>query len=737
MGDGIGMPRLRGLGRCFVAVCIAASLLACAGDDEAGDAGTPAAGDGLAVSAVSTRADAITGDDVLLRIAPLPDPGSIVVTRDGQALPFEVREIAADAVTGLLSGLQHGANTVRVRAQIAGQTVSSALELRNHPLTGPVFSGPHQQPFVCRTVEAGLGEPLDANCSVATQITYLYKRNGLLDTGLTPLPDPLAPYPGDLDYTTTVDGERVPFIVRVESGTINRSIYRIAVLDDPQAREATAPYTPTKGWNRRLIYSFGGGCGSGLHQGGGAGSYARIDEVTLPWILADGYAQIVSSLNELATSCNDVLSAETMMMVKESFIERYGVPKWTMGRGGSGGSIQQSMLAQNYPGLLDGLVLKAGFADNTTVATDVLDCVLLRRAFAERPLIWNALAQPLMTGFATASTCAAWANAFAPILVQPAVGCPAGLPAESIYDPVSNPRGVRCTVPETLRNIYGVDAQTGFAPNWYDNEGVQYGLEALRDGRITPARFIEFNRDIGGLDIDGVWQPQRSRADPGTLRTAYASGRVVHGTGLGHLPVLDINYYADSQPNQNIHDRIRSFIIRERIRKAHGDADNHVMWTYNSTGLIFLPFFRPDADGSGTDTMREWLDALSAQPQRDRAAVIATKPATARDRCVLADGLSPLYQEAGGGGLCDTAFPVHSIPRMRAGAPAAGDILKCELKAIDVADYGNAARRFSPEQWQALAAVFPTGVCDYSRPGVEQRAPIGTWLRYDRPFPQQ
>ena len=35
-------------------------------------------------------------------------------------------------------------------------------------------------------------------------------------------------------------------------------------------------------------------------------------------------------------SANQVLQGETLMMLKEHFIEAYGVPKWTVGTGGSG-----------------------------------------------------------------------------------------------------------------------------------------------------------------------------------------------------------------------------------------------------------------------------------------------------------------------------------------------------------------------------------------------------------------
>jgi hypothetical protein len=45
----------------------------------------------------------------------------------------------------------------------------------NHPITGPIVSGPHLKPFICTTKESGLGEPLDENCSAATKIEYFYK----------------------------------------------------------------------------------------------------------------------------------------------------------------------------------------------------------------------------------------------------------------------------------------------------------------------------------------------------------------------------------------------------------------------------------------------------------------------------------------------------------------------------------------------------------------------------------
>ena len=50
-----------------------------------------------------------------------------------------------------------------------------------------------------------------------------------------------------------------------------------------------------------------------------------------------------------------------LAMVKEHFIKRFGVPVHTIGWGGSGGSMQQHLIAQNYPGLLDGIIPSSEF----------------------------------------------------------------------------------------------------------------------------------------------------------------------------------------------------------------------------------------------------------------------------------------------------------------------------------------------------------------------------------------
>ena len=88
-----------------------------------------------------------------------------------------------------------------------------------------------------------------------------------------------------------------------------------------------------------------------------------------------------SSLNIFANNCNDVVSAEAAMMTKELVVERYGPLRYTIGNGGSAATMQQHLLAENYPGLLDGLTTSQVFEDHWTQVQGSLDCRVLMHYF--------------------------------------------------------------------------------------------------------------------------------------------------------------------------------------------------------------------------------------------------------------------------------------------------------------------------------------------------------------------
>ena len=64
----------------------------------------------------------------------------------------------------------------------------------------------------------------------------------------------------------------------------------------------------------------------------------------------------------------------------------------------------------------------------------------------------------------------------------------------------------------------------------------------------------------------------------------------------------------------------------------------------------------------------------------------------------------------------------HPVPvlgqstRLVAGEPLAANNLKCQMKPVSPADYKVS---FTPDEMTALKRVFPGGVCDWSRQGVD------------------
>jgi hypothetical protein len=673
------------------------------------------------VEVVSTRADMVTGGQALVRVdvpRTVP-PHRVRVSIDGRDVTdaFASDPHGNRSLLGVVDGLKLGDNTIKVTAKGEGRGRPSAeLIVVNHPITGPVFSGPHQTPFICQTEAFGLGPALDADCSAVTRVEYVYRT-----TGGTFRPfDPNGPTPADLAQTTTTEGDTVDYLVRLETGTINRAVYQIALLHQP-GTPLPDPWTDTRGWNGRLVYTFGGGCDAGFRQGASTGG------VLNDGLLSPGFAVASSSQNVFGNNCNDIISAETAMMVKEYFIESFGPETATIGFGCSGGSMQVQLIAQNYPGILDGIVPQCSYPDITTLITPIVDCSLIGRAIQEGSQSWSLAQISAVTGFAdngNIETCGLWTLFFSPAWIVPAP-CPAVIPASLVYDPDTNPDGVRCTIHDNTVNAYGIDPGTGFARRPVDNVGVQYGLTAFNDGVINFDQFAQLNELAGGYDADGNLVDQRTVANAEALRIAYQTGRVNSGAGgLADLPIIDVRGYTET--NVDIHDRFRSFSTRERLLAANGHADNHVIWIADrTTGIVGAPHHH-----EALLLMDQWLAAIRSDTDPGTASekVVRNKPDEAVDTCWTPTGeriVEPATLD--GPGICNTHYPSHADPRVVAGAPVANDVLKCQLKPIDRDDYRH---RLTDAQLQRLEAAFPDGVCDYTQPGVGQQPLIGTWLRY-------
>src|SRR6266850_6274596 len=208
----------------------------------------------LAIETVSNRADLVSGGDVLVRV--ISPPGNarnarVAMFVNGERFRGELHAAPdGHGSLALVTGLNLGHNTLTLAAggQEAGEGGDAdegvELDVTNHPVGGPIFSGPHLQPWVCTTNDVGLGPPVDADCNAPTQYAFYYKSASTGQFVSYDRANP--PAPSVIASTTTDQGRTVKYIVRVEMGTLNRSIYRIAVLFDPA--RSWAPWAPQAGW---------------------------------------------------------------------------------------------------------------------------------------------------------------------------------------------------------------------------------------------------------------------------------------------------------------------------------------------------------------------------------------------------------------------------------------------------------------------------------------------------------
>src|SRR4029079_18995014 len=70
----------------------------------------------------------------------------------------------------------------------------------------------------------------------------------------------------------------------------------------------------------------------------------------------------------------------------------------------------------------------------------------------------------------------------------------------------------------------------------------------------------------------------------------------------------------------------------------------------------------------------------------------------------------------------DLRLAKHASPRQVAGGSIEENILKCQLKPLNAAEYEPVP--LSAAQLARLQAVFPDGVCDWSKPGVGQQEAV-------------
>lgn len=743
--------------RMWLAIAGAATALASPGLSAASNPASQ--GKDVQLSILSSPPQYVSGGDARIGVTAAPglhDKLQFYINGTRVNVPLQVK--GSHRVEGVIKGFGVGQNTLEV--YVKDRSLRDTVQVTNYPITGPMFTGEHQKPFVCTTTQGAVGrQPLvdsatppgykvtDAggavigysrDCSVDTIVTYWYRRN--TGGGLVALP--AGPQlPADMGKVTLADGRVVDFIVRREVGSINRFLYSIAMLAPAPANDNAAK-DDTRNWNGKLLYWFQGGVAIGHTQGTVHGGSMNPD------ILGQGWAIVHSSGNNTGTHYNLNLAGETAMMTKERFIERYGVPVYTVGLGGSGGAIQQYIIAQNHPGVLDGLLPVQSYPDMVTQTIHVGDCELLEyymdatdrtnakwRTTKNRTWLVGFNAEegftqvndplaPLKTalGYSTAvgsTECVPAWRGLTPLAMNPLYG---QAPNQQNYVPQSDIAAIRWTHYDDLRNVYGVDA-TGAARVTWDNVGVQYGLRSLKQGKITPAEFLHVNWNIGGwkhpsnmvqetfpffgtgaaevqkaLTIPGYFDPWSSK---NRLASAGAGQPMPRSVGdpiamraaytSGHVfrgqlnvPAIDHRQYMERE--LDMHNSHQSFASRQRVLHAMGNSDNMVIWFTDTRPGV------PKASQSleALAVMDRWLTNMRLYPGKG---IAGNKPAEATDACYDlqgqlmyrgSDAWSGILDDAAPG-PCTQAFPLYGTSRIVAGAPIEGAVYDCAKKSVDQA----------------------------------------------------
>jgi len=229
------------------------------------------------------------------------------------------------------------------------------------------------------------------------------------------------------------------------------------------------------------------------------------------------------------------------------------------------------------------------------------------------------------------------------------------------------------------------------------------------------------------VGIDNEPTEARVKADQPALAYDYRSGAVNETNNLKSTAIIDLR---GPDPGA-FHDAYRSWSMRARLEREEGHfPKNQVIW-FGPTPLLGSATYQSEA----VIAMNEWLDNVEADKSSRtlEEKIVADRPASAHDRCTpqeASEELVEMVEIPGVGTVCQspTVETKFSTVRVVAGEAISTDNLECQLKPLRKEDYYPIT--FTEAQWKALEKAFPTGVCDFSKPGVDQQHTI-PWQTYE------
>jgi len=666
----------------------------------------------LAVKTLSVRADLVSGREVLTRIL-LPHGAKarqLTVTLNGRDVSSEFNSRPDHHVDGLLKKLRIGRN--RVVASLADQRVG--LTVTDHPIGGPTFSGPQIKPWKCQKYA------VDSKCNHPANFRYVYLPAGTkaLSAGVTGVAaaNAFVPYAiksppprSAIATATTVNHVRIPFIVREETGYIDRDQYAVAALWQPN--QTWKPWAPQRQFNHRLVITHGASCDTTYGAGQAPG-------VLDPKLLNGGFVLMSNALDNAGHNCNLITQAESLVMTKQHVLDHYGPVKWTIGTGCSGGSLVQQQVANAYPGVYQGITPQCSFTDAWSSSMEYVDYTSLLKYFKHPAkwspgVAWTALGIQAVIDHPNIANPVSFTTVI-PNSANPSRSCP-DVPTKAVYNAKTNPHGVKCTLQDYMVNVFG-KRKDGFANRAIGDNGIQYGLDGLLAGTVTPAEFVDLNTKVGGITYADTYRVKRSPPDLMGVKRGYRTGAIDTASNLDRVAIIDLR-----GPDPGFfHDVYRTYAMRARLLRDFGTAANQVLWRGQSPIIGDITY----ADAA-VYAMDHWLRMVHRDSRHIPLSqkIIQDRPSDVVNRCTNGLGTDVPAE------VCDATVQAYGTPRMSAGMPAADDTVDCRLKKLQRSDY---PVKFSTSQWAKLKRVFPHGVCNYNRPSIGFRKTI-PWLTYQKP----
>ena len=147
--------------------------------------GSPHSCNRYQVEVLSSPPEYVSGDDarIAIQVPRLVAPGHVEVRLNGVDVTDAFALVDYKLLEGVVSGLELGDNLLEVDTSGESPFFPTAeVVLTNPPITGPMFSGPHQAVFLCSDAgdraNAELGPAIDADCSVDTVVSFKYRTTG-------------------------------------------------------------------------------------------------------------------------------------------------------------------------------------------------------------------------------------------------------------------------------------------------------------------------------------------------------------------------------------------------------------------------------------------------------------------------------------------------------------------------------------------------------------------------------